>query len=63
MAVITRDEVYQLLKIMTPGANPKDFVRGKLLAKYPELANEMVRRGGESRPLLDYILDDLDSYG
>lgn len=38
------------------------YVRDKLTELHPEDCSEIVQRGDVSRPVIEFILDDLDSY-
>ena len=41
----------------------RQYVRAELLTNHPELETRTVRRNGKTHLELDYILEDLHSYG
>lgn len=43
--------------------NKANHVRSLVEAQYPELVGKRIKRGAQTYDAIDYLIDDLDSYG
>lgn len=58
--VVTREELYEIAQA---AGGIESAVRAELIARYPELETQTIRRNRNTYLEVDYILQDLESYG
>ena len=60
---ITRDEIQTLVNTArNTGQDEGEYVRAQLTARYPGIENQTIRRGPNVFSVLDYLVEDTDSY-
>ncbi len=60
---ITRDEVGSLItEARNSGQDEKAYVRAQLTARYPGIESMTIRRGSGVFSVLDYLVEDTESY-
>lgn len=60
---ITRDEVQRLIAhARNTGQDEKVYVKTQLTARYPGIENSTIRRNGKVYLVLDYLVEDTESY-
>jgi len=60
---ITRDEVANLVTAArNSGQDEKVYVKTHLTQRYPGIENATIRRGGSVYSVLDYLVEDTESY-
>ena len=61
---VTREEIFAIVEdARSKNKNKKTHVRAELVKRYPDLEGQTIRRNGHTYNVLDYLLDDVESYG
>jgi len=64
LSIITRDEVANIVKeARDTGRDKKVHLQAELERRYPGVSNATIRVGGIVCNALDYLVEDVESYG
>jgi len=64
LRAITRDQISGMVKdAKKKNKNKRIHVREELIRQYPNIESATIKRNGSVYNVIDYLMEDIDSYG